>query len=349
MAHPEGQPLVLGEEEARQAEERYQKLLEEVNQARERNQQLEREMAMLREERQAAEYRGDRRSRAQALDMAHLTAELIAGRGVAPMGVKVEKPETYDGAKHRDVDTWLFQVGEHMRLTGVPAASRVGYAASLLRGHAAMWWRELCESGNRLDDWDEFVRDLRRQFRMDNLTRRARDDLYALRQKEKEPVSDFLHKFRQVCIRINDLSEPEKLDKFLRALNTSVRMQVELKEPATFEEAARYADRADNVLTRVSGQGTSGKTSWFKSHSSQSGSNVGGARNFQPRTSGGPEPMEIGTSYVQRKPLTPEEKKYLRDNKGCYFCRKVNAGHWSKDCPMKKNKSGGRQGNFGGR
>ena len=64
MAHPEGQPLVLGEEEAHQAEERYQKLLEEVNQARERNQQLEREMAMLREERQAAEYRGDRRSRA---------------------------------------------------------------------------------------------------------------------------------------------------------------------------------------------------------------------------------------------------------------------------------------------
>ena len=35
MAHPEGQPVVLGEEEARQAEERFQKLLEEVNQARE--------------------------------------------------------------------------------------------------------------------------------------------------------------------------------------------------------------------------------------------------------------------------------------------------------------------------
>ena len=177
-----------------------------------------------------------------------------------------------------------------------------------------MWWRELCESGNRLDDWDEFKRDLRRQFRMDNLTRRARDDLYALRQREKEPVSDFLHKFRQVCIRIDDLSEAEKLDKFLRALNTNVRMQVELKEPATFEEAARYADRADNVLTRVSGQGSSGRSSWFKGNSSHGGANAAGVRNFQPRTSGGPEPMEIGTSYVQRKPLTPEEKKYLREN-----------------------------------
>ena len=298
MAQPDGHPVVLEAEEARQAEERYQKLLEEVNQARELNQQLEREKAMLQEEKQAAEYRGDRRSRAQAHDMAQLTAELIAGRGVAPMGMKVEKPETYDGAKHRDVDTWLFQVQEHMLLTGIPALSHVGYAASLLRGHAAMWWRELCESGNRLADWDEFKRDLLRQFRMDNLTRRARDDLYALRQREKEPMSDFLHKFRQVCIRIDDLSEAEKLDKFLRALNTNVRMQVELKEPTTFEEAARYADRADNMLTRVSGQGAGGKPSWFKGNSSHGGSNAAGVRNFQPRTSGGPEPMEIGTSYV---------------------------------------------------
>ena len=60
MVHHDGQPMVLGEEEACKAEERYQKLMQEGNQARERNQQLEREMAMLREERQAAEYRGDR-------------------------------------------------------------------------------------------------------------------------------------------------------------------------------------------------------------------------------------------------------------------------------------------------
>ena len=348
MAHQEGQPLVLGEEEARQAEERFAKLQEEFAQARERNQRLEQEMAVLREQAATEHLRGDRRSRAQAQDMAQLTAELIAGRGMAPMGMKVEKPEIYDGAKHRDVDTWLFQVEEHMALARVPAASHAGYAASLLRGNAAMWWRELCESGNRLNDWDEFKMNLRRQFRMDNLVRRARDDLYALRQREKEPVSDFLHKFRQVCIRINDLSEAEKLDKFLRALNTNVRMQVELKEPTTFEDAARFADRADNVLTRVSGQGTGGKSSWFKANTSQGGTHVG-KWTFQQKTFGGPEPMEIGTSYVQRKPLTPVEKQHLRDSHGCFYCRKANAGHYSKNCPLKKNKNGGRQGNFGGR
>ena len=179
---------------------------------------------------------------------------------------------------------------------------------------------------------------------MDNLVRRARDDLYALRQKDKESVADFLHKFRHVCIRINDLSEAEKLDKFLRALNGNVRMQVELKEPSTFEEAARYADRADNVLTRVSGQGTGGKSSWFKGNG---GGNAAGSRNVPQKASGGPEPMEIGN--VQRKPLTSEEKQYLRNNNGCFYCRKTNAGHFLWNCPSRRNQKGGRQGNSGGR
>ena len=50
MAQPEGHPIVLGEEEARQTEERYQALLVEVNQARENARKMEQEMAVLREQ-----------------------------------------------------------------------------------------------------------------------------------------------------------------------------------------------------------------------------------------------------------------------------------------------------------
>ena len=48
--------------------------------------------------------------------MAQLTAELIASCGVAPLGLKLERLETYDGAKYCDIDTWLFQAKEHMLL-----------------------------------------------------------------------------------------------------------------------------------------------------------------------------------------------------------------------------------------
>ena len=74
-------------------------------------------------------------------EFANLTAELLAGRRGPEVqmegmriGVKVEKPENYDGSKGRDLDTWLFQVQEHLQLTVIPVRGHVPYAASLLRG-----------------------------------------------------------------------------------------------------------------------------------------------------------------------------------------------------------------------
>ena len=89
-------------------------------------------------------------------DFVNMTAELIARRRGPEVefqgmriGVKLEKTDDYDGGKQRDVDTRLFQVQEHLNLMNIPQCGHVAYAASLLRGNATMWWRELCESDNR--------------------------------------------------------------------------------------------------------------------------------------------------------------------------------------------------------
>ena len=81
------------------------------------------------------------------------------------LNVKVEKPEHYDGDKAKDLDTWPFQVREHLELSTVLARGHVLYAASLLRGNAALWWREACEANRRPATWDDFCRALREQFR----------------------------------------------------------------------------------------------------------------------------------------------------------------------------------------
>ena len=51
------------------------------------------------------------------------------------IGVKVEKPDNYDGSKGCDLNTWLFQVREHLDLMVFSEHGHVPYAASLL-------WRE---------------------------------------------------------------------------------------------------------------------------------------------------------------------------------------------------------------
>ena len=95
----------------------------------------------------------DRRSRVQTQEFANLIAELIGARQGPEVqfegmrfSVKVKKPETYDGDKAKDLDTWLFQVREHLELSTVPACGHIMYAASLLRGNAALWWREACKA-----------------------------------------------------------------------------------------------------------------------------------------------------------------------------------------------------------
>ena len=84
------------------------------------------------------------------------------------------------------------------------------YAASLLRGNAAMWWREVCEANQRPAKWDDFYRELRAQFRPEDYGRKGRDDLATMRQYARESVADFVFRFLATCLKVPDLSEAEK-------------------------------------------------------------------------------------------------------------------------------------------
>ena len=97
------------------------------------------------------------------------------------IGVKVEKPENYDGSKGCDLDLWLFQVQEHLQITVIPVRGHVPYAVLLLRGNATLWWRELCEANNRPTTWNDFCRLLHEQFRPENYSHHGRDELADIR------------------------------------------------------------------------------------------------------------------------------------------------------------------------
>ena len=131
MANPEGR-VVMDEAEAQQAAERYAKMEIELQALRRQNEELMRAMNEQQELVATERLRGDRRSHAQLQEFANLTAELLAGRQGPQLqldgmrvNVKVEKPEQYDGDKAKDLDTWLFQVREHLELSTVPARGHV--------------------------------------------------------------------------------------------------------------------------------------------------------------------------------------------------------------------------------
>ena len=140
------------------------------------------------------------------------------------MGVKVEKTDTYDGGKGRDLDTWLFQVREHLNLTIILEWGHVSYAASLLCGNAALWRHEMCEANRCPLLWEDFRCILHEQFWPENYSCHGRNKLAGMRQYGKDSVADFVFHFRATYLKIQDLSEAEKMDRFVCALVLKVRL-----------------------------------------------------------------------------------------------------------------------------
>ena len=348
MANPEGRVLI-DEADAQQAAERYAQMEAELQALQQRNAEIMRELQEAQNAAATERVRADRRSRAQTQEFATLTAELLAARQGPQVqlqgmryGIKVEKPANYDGDKGQDLDTWLFQVREHLDLATIPAAGHVAYAASLLRGNAALWWREACEAHHRPATWDDFCRVIREQFRPEDYGRRGRDELATMRQYARESVADFVYRFRATCLRVSDLSEAEKLDRFVRALVQEVRLQVELRGPNNFHEAAMFAERADAVITRVAGhdaqKAAKQKQKW--GYSQRQPIPMKPSVEHSAQSSGGPEPMELGTT--SRRTLSRAEYEKLRAERACFICKKT--GHIARNCPQKKKNSGNGMG-----
>ena len=74
-----------------------------------------------------------------------------------------------------------------------------------------------------------------------------------MQQYKKKAVADFVFRFHATCLKIQDLLEAEKLDRFVCVLVPDIRLQVELRGPQNFHEAAMYAEQVDAVITRVVG------------------------------------------------------------------------------------------------
>ena len=134
-----------------------------------------------------------------------------------------------------------------------------------------------------------------------------------------------------------ELSEAEKMDRFVHTLVQEIRLQVELRGPTNFHEAAKFAERADAVITRVAGHNAQKaapqKTKWGYSQCSPLPTKTSGESSAH--GGGGPEPMELGTA--SRRSLTRAEYEKLRAEKACFVCRKP--GHLARNCPMKKRNS----------
>lgn len=256
-----------------------------------------------------------------------------SGRAHVP-ALRPAKPDPYDGTKAGGrAEVWLFQMNEYFNACGsVGDGERVSFAGSMLRGHASTWWRQRRTRAAlgeipEVSSWQQFCAELKAEFALVNAVKHARDDLARLEQRTS--VQTYVHDFRELALQIPDLSEAEKLDRFLRGLKPRLQRELAIRDPHTMDEAVNMAERIDMV-------------------------------DFAWRVRHGPTPMELGTAETvcvdalsfNRKNEKMGGKSYARPMKNddrhknsnmekerlkrlglCFPCKK--RGHLARDCPEK--------------
>jgi hypothetical protein len=285
----------------------------------------EKEIAALRAQLQDFSHAGNSLTNQVAALQAQLNAALSRTASKLPSSIKLPTIDKYSGDKREDLLAWLFQVNEQIVLLQInEEETRIVFAGTALTGNAKTWYRAMRMDGS-IKTWDDFQASLKAHFYPVNPIKHARDLLHPLTQTGS--VRDYTATFRHLSAIIGNMSEDEKLDRYIRGLKTRTRGQVELKEPETFDEACRLAELIDISNDRIFGGSNPSRSAYPP----------------KPRRHG-PEPMDLNAISKEKpkfKKLTPEEKERRRKEGLCLYCGSDK--HKLEDCNLRRPQGKGPQ------
>ena len=224
--------------------------------------------------------------------------------------IKDTLPPVYTGRNdnRHSVAGWLFKARSFLDIHQLGLTKEgIHYVVGQLEGPILSWYI-VRTSSVEYRNANELLDDLSRFLNPQEEHIIAREKIRYLKQTSS--VAQYLEKFLELTMKITDMGEAEKLDRFLTGLKKEIQLQLVLQQPKTLVEASNLAISVDSVLYR--------NRSYALPQRSQ--------------------PMDLDAVQTRGyAKLTDKERSRLKENQGCFFCRKSNAGHIARNCPDKIN------------
>jgi len=279
----------------------------------------------------------------QQLDEQRRLLEQVQHARGQSSSLKLPKPATFSGHKREPTpQNWVHAMENYLIANNVSLdnPNSVTLAAGYLADSALTWYRlHLAEVDRGLvmpyQNWVTFKEALLKKFVPIAPEMLARTKLYNIRQTQS--VQAYAMEYNMCMLEIFDMSEKDRVDRFVRGLKPEVRVLVQLQKPAALVDAIEVATQIDSIMWQA-------RKGPFRTPTGPS-----------QRFSSGPVPMELGTAEAKthgkvrqfaptfrfQKPTirsigAPPRKMSSqfggggRSNVQCFYCKKQ--GHIQRDC-----------------
>ena len=182
-----------------------------------------------------------------------------AGPSSGPYQLRPKEPLAYRGEVNEDLTAWLSQLRDFCALLGTTETQNVLYAATLLQGHARIWWDSYLRTsgGRRPATLAELEHAMRERFLSPMLEDHARHTLWGIGQRQGESVHNFAARFQHLLQRLSTYDEVDMRQRFIRALRPELRMPVAQRHPVTLLAAIREGEELEMLAGTM---GTSTKS-----------------------------------------------------------------------------------------
>jgi len=151
----------------------------------------------------------------------------------------------FHGKPGEDLNDWFFTMERFFIKNSVPETQKVDWAVDHLREGARSSYRCLENSENFT--WDELKGALKTRYVPKNLQAHLRKQLASLKQGENT-ISAHISAFEIIMTQIKNMSEEDKIDRFIESCNQELGNRIGYEEPKTLTEAKNLARRIDTYF-----------------------------------------------------------------------------------------------------
>ncbi|CAL1415135.1 unnamed protein product [Linum trigynum] len=222
--------------------------------------------------------------------------------------MEIPRPKSFQGSRNaKELENFLWSLEQYFGASGIrDENTKVKTAPLYLSDVAMLWWRRTQGDINRgtcvMESWDDFKREIKRQFYPENVEFEARSRLRRLAHEGE--IRGYVKEFSELLLEIPDYTDKEAMFTFLNGLQPWAKLELQRRgvqslaeEMAIAESLVEYHEPEERV---------------------EFGGN-GGGRDYD-RDTRRRGRLDQGGSHKVEKPLT------------CFLC---DGPHRVRNCPRK--------------